>query len=303
MMKPRTLAHVLLLGTVLVWGSTFVLVKEALTDASPLVFNLIRFALATAALAAINWRQMKGISALQWRAGAQAGLFLAGGYQLQTLGLARTTAARSAFITGLVVVFVPALTLVRRFRPAGSPRPGVSTALGAGLAFAGLILLTTPAGTALRNVAGSVGLGDLLTLGCCVSFAAHLLTLAHASKEMPVGRLATLQIGFCTVVMLVTVPLERAHFAVTPRLIFALAVCSLLATAAAFTIQSYAQQVLPPTHTVLLLTLEPVFGWVMSMLILHERLGGRALAGAAMIFAAILAIEFLPSLHSTEIPA
>ena len=122
--KPRVLAHGLLLGTVLVWGSTFVLVKQALADASPLVFNLMRFALATVALAAINWRHLRGMTAAQWRAGAQAGVFLAGGYQLQTLGLARTTAARSAFVTGLVVVFVPALTLVHRFRPAGSPRPG-----------------------------------------------------------------------------------------------------------------------------------------------------------------------------------
>ena len=177
------------------------------------------------------------------------------------------------------------------------------TALGTGLAFTGLILLTTPAGTALRDVAGSIGLGDLLTLGCCVSFAAHLLTLAHYSKGMPVGRLATLQIGFCTLVMLATLPFEPMHLAATPRLVVTLAICSLLATAAAFTIQSYAQSVLPPTHTVLLLTLEPVFGWVTSMLVLHERLGRRSLVGAAMIFAAILAIEFLPSLHSTEIPA
>ena len=302
-MKPRTLAYLLLLGTVLVWGGSFALVKTALADASPLAFNLARFVLATVALAAINWRSLGSIRVVDWKAGALAGVFLAGGYQLQTLGLARTTAAKSAFITGLVVVIVPALTLIPALRPAGARRPGVAAALGAVLAFAGLILLTTPVGTAWRDAFSSMGLGDLLTLGCSVSFAAHLLTLARFSKTMPIGLLATLQIGFASVFMLASLPFGPVHFHTTPRLIGTLLVCALLATAAAFTIQSYAQKVLPPTHTVILLTLEPVFAWLTSMLVLHEGLQGRALIGAAMIFGAILAIEFLPLGNTTEIPA
>jgi drug/metabolite transporter (DMT)-like permease len=302
-MKPKTLAYLLLLGTVLVWGCSFALVKAALQDASPLAFNLVRFVLATIAMACMNWRTLGGIRGADWKAGAIAGLFLAGGYQLQTLGLARTTAAKSAFITGLVVVFVPALTLIPAVRPEGVKRPGVSAALGAVLAFVGLILLTTPAGTAWRDCFSSMGLGDLLTLGCCISFAAHLLTLARVSKTMPVGLLATLQIGFAAVFMLASLPLEPRHFVVTPRLIGTLLLCALLATAAAFTIQSYAQKVLPPTHTVVLLTLEPVFAWVTSVLVLHEGLKGRAMVGAGLIFMAILVIEFLPVGNSTEIPA
>ena len=82
-----------------------------------------------------------------------------------------------------------------------------------------------------------------------------------------------------------------------------LLVCGLLATAAAFTIQSYAQRHLPPTQTVLILTLEPVFAALTSMLVLGERLGVRSLGGAALILAAILLIEWLPNLHATEIPA
>ena len=302
-MKPKTLAYLLLLGTVLVWGASFSLVKAALADASPLAFNLARFTLATLALAAMNWRLLRQIRLADWKGGALAGLFLAGGYQLQTLGLARTTAAKSAFITGLVVVFVPALTLIPAIRPDGAKRPGLSAALGAVLAFAGLILLTTPAGTLWRDCFASMGMGDLLTLGCCFSFAAHLLTLARLSKTMPIGLLATLQIGFAAVLMLVTLPLQPVRFAMTPRLGGTLLICALLATAAAFTIQSYAQKVLPPTHTVVLLTLEPVFAWITSMLVLHEGLQGRALLGAGMIFVAILVIEFLPLGNSTEIPA
>ena len=296
-------AHALLLTVVLVWGSTFVLVKNALADASPLLFNLMRFAIATVALVAMNWRGLQRMPRRYWAAGAATGAFLAAGYQLQTLGLAYTTPAKSAFVTGMVVVFVPALTLVPAFRPSGVTRPGLAAGVGAVLAFAGLFLLTTPVGTEMRNVVASIGRGDLLTLGCALAFAAHLLTMARVAKDVPAGVLATLQIGFATLFMLVTLPFEHAHAHFTLGLLAALLICSLLATAAAFTIQSYAQQILPPTHTVVLLTMEPVFGWLTSMLILHEVLGRRSLVGAALILAGILAIEFAPVAHTTEIPA
>jgi drug/metabolite transporter (DMT)-like permease len=80
----------------------------------------------------------------------------------------------------------------------------------------------------------------------------------------------------------------------------ALTVTSLLATAAAFTIQSWAQQHLPPTHTALLLTLEPVFAWLVSFLFLGEHLGSRSLIGAGLIFMGILVTELLPT--ATPVP-
>ncbi len=293
----------LLLAVVLVWGSTFVLVKNALADSSPLLFNLMRFALATLALVVVNHRQLGKMPRKYWLAGAATGAFMAAGYQLQTLGLASTTPAKSAFVTGMVVVFVPALTLIPRFRPPGVPAPGVVVGAGAVLGFAGLFLLTTPAGTVVRNLLSNVGRGDWLTLGCALAFAGHLLTMARVARDIPAGVLATLQVGFATLFMLGTLPFEhpQAHF--THGLIAALLVCSLLATAAAFTVQSFAQQILPPTHTVVLLTMEPVFGWLTSVLVLHEVLGRRSLIGAGLILAGILAIEFAPATHSTEIPA
>jgi drug/metabolite transporter (DMT)-like permease len=302
-MSRTAWAHLLLLAVVVVWGATFVLVKSALRDCSPLLFNLMRMALATVALVLTNRRHLWGLPRDFWLAGAATGAFLALGYQLQTLGLAFTTPAKSAFVTGLVVVFVPALTLVPAFRPAGTARPGVATAVGAVFAFVGLYLVTTPAGAGLGNLFASVGLGDWLTLAAAAGFAAHLLTLGRVSRGISAGVMATLQIGFATVFMLLTEPFERPHVHFTPALVFALLVCSLLATAAAFTIQSFAQQVLPPTATVLLLTLEPVFGWLTSVLVLHEALGLRSLAGAGLILAAILVIELAPAVHTTEIPA
>ena len=297
------LAHLLLLATALVWGATFVLVKSALADTSPLLFNLLRMSIATLALVVVNHRQLRTLKPKHLKAGILAGLFLAAGYQFQTFGLTRTTPAKAAFITGMIVVFVPLLTLIPAFRLKDAKAPGISTALGAFCAFAGLIFLTTPTGTTLRTLASSIGTGDLIVLAAALAFAFHLLTLSHTAPGIDPGLLATLQIAACTLFMLLSLPLEHPHATPSPRLIFTLLICGLLATAAAFTIQSFAQQHLPPTHTVLLLALEPVFAWLTSLLVLHESLGRRSLLGAALILTAIALIEFLPTTHTTEIPA
>jgi drug/metabolite transporter (DMT)-like permease len=292
--SPTTLAHILLLAVVFVWGTTFVLIKDALADASPLLFNLLRMALAFVALAIVNHRQLRHISRHALFSGLIVGTFLAAGYQFQTAGLARTTPAKSAFITGLVVVFVPIFTIVPALRSTNTPPPRWSTAIGALLAFSGLLLLTTPTGTSAHNIFVSIGRGDLLTLACAMAFAGHLLALAHTSHRVPTGQLATLQIGVAAILMAITLPLGgRPYISITPRLLIALAVTSLLATAAAFTIQSWAQQHLPPTHTAVLLTLEPVFACLTSFLVLHEHLGRRALLGATLILVGIALTELL----------
>lgn len=294
-LSDSTLAHLLLVATVLVWGATFVVVKDALADASPLVFNLLRMTLAFCALAVINWRDLRNISGRGVLAGGVVGVLLATGYQFQTAGLARTTAAKSAFITGLVVVFVPLLTMVPGLRPTGARPTRWTAGVGAVLAFGGLLLLTTPAGTAWGNLFGSIGLGDWLTLACALAFAGHLLALGMVSPGLPTGQLATVQIGVAAVVMALTVGVgERPFLHVTVRLAVALAVTSLLATAAAFTIQSWAQKHLPPTHTAMILSLEPVFAWLTAMVFFGERLGLRALGGAGLIFAGIALTELFP---------
>jgi drug/metabolite transporter (DMT)-like permease len=292
--SDSTLAHLLLLAVVFVWGATFVLVKDALQDASPLFFNLLRMTLAFIVLAVVNRRQLRQISRGALISGVIVGLFLAAGYQFQTAGLALTTPAKSAFITGLVVVFVPLLTIVPAFRSSKTPAPRWTAAFGVLLAFSGLLLLTTPAGTSWHKLFANIGLGDMLTMACALAFAGHLIALSHTSTRVPTGQLATVQIGVAAAFMAITLPLGgRPHLAITPRLLIALAVTSLLATAAAFTIQSWAQQHLPATHTAILLTLEPVFAGFTSFLILHERLGRRSLCGAALILAGIAAIELL----------
>jgi drug/metabolite transporter (DMT)-like permease len=312
-MKLR--AYLLMLFVVAVWGSTFVLIKGALADATPAAFNLIRMSLAFFALAVAYYRTcykfVRGARPWQIAAGAVVGLCLAMGYQFQTTGLARTTPSKSAFITGLVVVLVPLFSAIPGLRPPGSRRPRWNALLGAALAFAGILLLTAPAAadvhgpnSAMNTLVGlvpdlsSINVGDLLTLGCAVGFAFHCIALSHVSPRIAFQPLALLQVGFCAVFMAGSLPfIEHPHIAWTPRLVIALLIAAVLATAAAFSIQSWAQSVLPSTHIALLLTLEPVFAWITSFLFMGERLGLRPASGALLILAAIALTELVPQPH------
>jgi drug/metabolite transporter (DMT)-like permease len=183
--------------------------------------------------------------------------------------------------------------------------------MGAALAFAGILLLTAPAAisihkpsTAMSVVAGllpdlsSINIGDVLTLGCAIGFAFHCIALSRVSPRIGFQPLALLQVGFCAAFMALSLPfIERPHMVWTPRLAVALGIAAVLATAAAFSIQSWAQSVLPPTHTALLLTLEPVFAWITSFIIMGERLGLRPACGALLILAGIALTELVPQPH------
>jgi drug/metabolite transporter (DMT)-like permease len=209
------------------------------------------------------------------------------------------------------VVLVPLISAVPGFRAPGARPPRWNAFLGAALAFAGILLLTAPpvadphrqlsamgSVLSLAPDLSSINVGDLLTFGCSIGFAFHCIALSHVSPRIGFQTLALLQVGFCAVFMALSLPfIEHPHIVWTPRLFIALAIAAVLATAAAFSIQSWAQSVLPPTHTALLLTMEPVFAWITSFLIVHERLGLRPASGAMLILAGIALTELVPQPH------
>ena len=110
----------------LIWGATFVVVKDALADVSVFVYLAVRFALAAAVMALFFWRSLRGLTLASIWAGAQIGFFMFAGYAFQTTGLRFTTPSKAAFITGSSVVLVPLLLAnvasIPGSGPAQSPR-------------------------------------------------------------------------------------------------------------------------------------------------------------------------------------
>jgi drug/metabolite transporter (DMT)-like permease len=195
-------------------------------------------------------------------------------------------------------VIVPVLSLIPALRAPGAHRPRWTAGMGAGLAFAGLLLLTLPAGEPMSaaSLLSGFGRGELLTLGCAFAYALHMLALAHAAPRVDYRQLAVVQIAVAALTIAVVRPVFEPHpfLRPTPAVLLAVGIAALLATAAAFTIQSWAQQFLPATHTAVILTLEPVFAFITSFLFLGERLGVRQGAGAVLILFGIGLTELWP---------
>jgi len=286
-MSRSAKAHILLVLVTLAWGVTFVVIKDALQDITPLLFNVVRMLLAALCLAAFYFRRLRKVSSATLRAGLLVGAFLWLGYEFQTTGLVLTTPSKSAFITGLSVVLVPVFLAIGWRRMVNH-----WTAAGVAAAFVGLYLLTVPAdGRHLLSLEG-VNRGDLLTLGCAVAFAFQIIFLGRAMRAHHYQQVAVLQAATAAVLMAATAPLlEHPHAVWSGRVLGAIAVTALFCTAAAFTIQAWAQQFTPPTHTALIFSLEPVFAWLTSYIVLGERLGLRAGLGAALILGGVLLSE------------
>lgn len=280
----------------MLWGATFVVVQEALASASVFVFMALRFGIAAVVLALVYRRGVARLTRTEIWAGSQIGFFLFAGYAFQNAGLLSTTASKAAFITGFGVVLVP-LLLAFFWRRRISAWAGV----GAALALGGLYFLTVPPGAAGF---AQLNRGDIWALVCAVMFALHIIFVGVHTPKFSVAVLSFVQIAACGLFSAASIPafaaagLEAPRLAWTQPLIAGVLITSIGATAIAFTVQTWAQRYTTPNHTAVLLTLEPAFAALTSYLYLGERLGARALLGAALILCGILLSELKGPIQS-----
>jgi len=288
-------AHLLLVLVTFIWGATFVQIKDALSEATPLIFGAVRMLLATTCLGVIYARHVPKITRGQFVAGGAAGVFLWLGYEFQTTGLKLTTPSKSGFLTGISVALVPIFMAIFFGRKVNR-----WTLIGVVCAFIGLALMTVPSSENALADWSSVNRGDLLTLACAVAFAFQIILLGRATRVHPFQPIAFLQTAVAATLMLATAPiLEKPHIAASEKVILAIAVTGILGTAVAFTVQAWAQQFTPPTHTALIFALEPVFALLTSYVLLGERLGMRAGVGAMLILGGVLLSELKGTVEET----
>ncbi len=286
----RWQADLVLALVALIWGSTFVVVKQALFEISTIYFLALRFGLASLCMflmflpafrhmeARALWRGLRG--------GALAGVFLWLGYILQTFGLKHTTAGNSGFLTGLYIVLVPLISagVYRRW-------PQTSELAGISVAAVGMVLLTIP----LRGRESHVNLGDVLTIGCAVAFALHLLVLGYFSQRERFQAVAFGQILCAAALSAGSLTFESRKVVWSRYVIFAIVLTAVFATAMAFALQTWGQQYTTPTRTALIFALEPVFALATAVIAGGERLTALGFLGGALILAGILAVELKPA--------
>lgn len=264
-----------------IWGSTFVVVKDAVERMPVMDFLAWRFGIAAIVMAAARPRSIRALDRSGRRAGILLGIALGGGYVAQTYGLERTPASVSGFITGLFVVFTPlcAGVLLRKRID--------------GMAWTAVILATV--GLGLISLHGfSIGRGEAITLLCALAFALHIVGLGEWSASHDAAGLAVVQLS--TVAVLCIAIAAPASLAPPPDwgVWGAVLLTAIAATALAFFIQTWAQAHLPPTRAAVVMTMEPVFAGVFGVAIGGDSLTARIVVGALLVLIAMYAVELGP---------
>jgi drug/metabolite transporter (DMT)-like permease len=241
---------------------------------------VVRFGLATLIFFPLSFSSLLRLNRLALLRGVILGVLLFGGFAAQTMGLQYTTASKSGFITGLLVVFTPIFQMLLERK-----KPNAGNAIGVLLVTLGLFLLTSPGGAGFNR-------GDLLTLLCAVIFALYIVYLDIFSKECNVSQLTFLQMLITVSLSIVgTLTLETRHFQVTPRLLFALGYLSILATVVTLYLQTRFQKLTSPTRAAIIFSLEPVFSAIIAYLFGNERIGAAGMLGGGLMVAGLLVSE------------
>ena len=259
-----------------VWGSTFVLVKDAISHYPTLPFLAIRFALAALVMVVVvrrppGWRVV--------RIGLPIGMALAAGYLLQTVGLQTTSPGNAGLLTGLFVVFTPLIDGLFGVRI--PPRTFASVVL----ALAGTVLLTG-SGFALP------GIGDMLVVGCAVCFAIHIVLLSRWAPGAPRAALAMVQM-FTAAVLFGGAALPQLKTPPSAGVWFAIVITGVLASALGFLIQTWAQTHISASRTALILVTEPAWALLAAVVLAGQHFGLLQAAGAGLLLLAIVGHELL----------
>jgi drug/metabolite transporter (DMT)-like permease len=284
-MQPRLGMHqradLALFIVTLIWGSTFVIVKNTLDAISPFGLVASRFMAATLALYVVFMLGKPGkLGIAVITEGMMTGMVLAIGFITQTIGLMTTPAGKTAFITGLNVVMVPIFALFILKKP-----PAFSSIIGVILATVGLGFLT------LDNTF-SFAFGDLWILVCAIFFALHIIITDRISPRHEVISFTLVQMATVTCTSLVFAFIIEREKALTPlSTIPAILYLGVIATGLVFVLQTWAQRHTTPTHTALIFILEPVFAALFAVIFTPERLTALEWLGGGLILLGMLTSE------------
>jgi drug/metabolite transporter (DMT)-like permease len=266
-----------LVAVTVVWGLTFVQVKDAVAVYPVMPFLALRFLIATLVLLPFGLRRARTIGRSGVVAAMVAGGLLAAGYTLQTFGLERTSVSSAGFITGTYVVLTPILAYACfRFRVAAAAWIGVA------LSTVGLAMLA--------GVHGGSPAGDLLVLGAAAVYALQIVLMERYAPRYDAFGFTLVEMLFTFAVLgVVAVPT-----AAVPRgwtVWGALIVTGVFASALGFLLQTWVQRATSATRTAVVFALEPVWAALFGFTLAGDRLGPVGWAGCAVIMAGIVVAE------------
>jgi drug/metabolite transporter (DMT)-like permease len=298
-MKKQVKGILMLLLATLIWGSTFIPQRMAMSGMPPFYFQAIRCTLAVLALIPVTmlldrskkdrknyfqrWHDKK-----LWIGGVLCGLTLFFACNLQQIGLVDTDAGKSAFLTAMYIVIVPIIGIFLK------KKPSKMIPLCVLLAVAGLYFLSCVGVTRIST-------GDLLLIGCALMFAVQITFVDIFAPQVDPVRLNLLQVAVCAVLStIVAVTTETTTFEAVLGNWFPLCYAGILSMGVAYTMQIFGQLELEPASASLIMSLESVFAVVFGAIILHERMTGWEILGCVLLFIAVILSQIKLPAQSKE---
>lgn len=280
----KALAVAAFMAITIIWGSTFVVMKNSIDMLSPAYVLAYRFTIASLGLAILFHRRLMQMNRRDLHCGIVLGLLLGMSYVFQTYGLQYTTASKNAFITTLYVIIVPFLHWVMN-----GVQPRKNNLAAAVLAVAGLALISL-------NGEHGINLGDVLTFLCSVFLAWHMVYVDRYIRHRDPVLLTVLQImtsaAMFWVLAFATEGVRDVRELFNWQIAWPLLYLGLIASMMGFLVQNIGQKYLSPNTASILLSFESVFGLVFSVVFLKETVTVKMLTGCALMFAAAVISEY-----------
>lgn len=266
-----------LLSVAAAWGMAFVVMKDAIERQSVNNFLFTRFTLAVVVMFVLRPQIIKKFNKDLLVRGSLAGTFLGLGYIAQTLGLERTGAAITGFITGLYVVLTPLIAwLVLREK--------IST-------FIWMCIFMATVGLGFLSIRGfSIGFGEMLVLASAFLFASHIVALSKWSSGRDVYAMTIVQLAMCAIVSgIASIP--GGYSAPPDNGVWAVVIfTAVFATVIAFIVQTWSQAHMSATKVAVILTMEVVFAAIFAIIFGGERLTVQSAVGGILVITSMYLI-------------
>lgn len=278
--SKKLLSKIALFAAALIWGSSFIVVKDAVDVLSPNFLLALRFSIACIVLSICFYKRLRKISATYMWQGAIIGTLLFLAYSTQTIGITDTTPGKNAFLTAIYCVIVPFM-----FWAFTKKKPDGYNVLAAFLCITGIGLISI-------THSFMIGFGDSLTLVGGVLYAAHLVAVAIFGSDKDAILITIVQFFYAAIYSwIVTLTFESAPAQINMQAMGAVVYLALFCTAGALLLQNIGQKNTNPSAAAIILSLESVFGVMFSLVFGYEILTPKLFCGFVLIFISVIVSE------------
>lgn len=275
-------ADLLLALVAFLWGSSYVITKGAIESVSPPYVLFYRFSIASVLCLIFYRKQIRMLTVSGIKAGALLGVLLSAGILFSISGVMYTTVSKNSFIVSINIVLVPFIYWVLcRKKPTA-------------MSVAAVFLMAVGLGFLTLDFSGSfdINKGDLLSLGCVLFYALHVVLSDIYSKKYEPVAINSVAMITCVVISLFAIFIKgNVSFIVPGRYVLSMLHLGIFTTFLSFTIQIVAQKHTIATHAAIIMSLESVFATTLAVIVLKEKLTLQIIIGGIIIFISVLASE------------